>query len=512
MWLTWRKGTSMKKIKTPKLALCKFGNRLLRWVKKGNTYVPMTDADIDKKLKLTDSMPAKERKKARKAYVDECEIVADAKISDSLEKAPEHVPHTVRADLPKFLRQALLSLLALFDLFPGTSFGVDLVGDILCGFRASSLRKVEPALLFRTDIAIKSKVLEDALTAVVSQLVFNKSWEGKGCKIKQQPVLDFSKGQKWHIDFSKLIVRISKKRKIYYPVDYVDTAYLICHADTAQRDDALKYADNSFHVLSDCAKSTATGVIRVLSKDLKAVDPDALSRFTLPNPSVAVLLRHWTDGQNEDWASELISHAKGAIGTPDSRYISVSYDPVILRKAVRQEVLLDFLEHSEAIGLLTPEEHSTFIKKVETAGSEPVLRKAEDPEVVISVVRRFIQENREKIAQLGETITSKSGHFGAWRMINQEDVLIFDEKSFFPWYRSQIKGDETIDTSIFKDEKFDLIILRNLVASGKIKPQAEGNPRYRYNLYAKGEKNRINVVVFYKRELLPLSEEVTADD
>ncbi len=130
---------------------------------------------------------------------------------------------------------------------------------------------------------------------------------------------------------------------------------------------------------------------------------------------------------------------------------------------------------------------------------------------MLSVVRRFILENPEKIAQPDETITTKSGHVAAWRNITHEDVLIFDEKTFFPWYRSQIKGDDTIDASIFKEDKFELIILRNLVASGKIKPRGD-NPRYAYNLYSKGQANRINVVCFYSRELLPSSEEVTADD
>ena len=90
-------------------------------------------------------------------------------------------------------------------------------------------------------------------------------------------------------------------------------------------------------------------------------------------------------------------------------------------------------------------------------------------------------------------------------------MLVCDESVFFKWYCSQIKSDDTIDASIFKDDKFDLIILRNLVASGKIKPRGD-NPRYAYNLYSKGQANRINVVCFYSRELLPSSEEVTADD
>ena len=500
----------MKKTKAPKLAVCKFGKRLLRWKKKGGGYAPLSDIDLDRRLKLTDR-PERERKKARKAYEDECEIVADAKISGSLEKAPRHVPLTLKADLPIFLRMAVLALLALFDLFPGTSLGVDLVADTLCGFRCSSLRKVEAALVFRTDVATKSKDLEDALNAVVSQLVFNKSWKGKGCKIKQKPVLDYSKGQKWHIDFSKLIVRISKKRKVYHPVDYFDTTCLICHADKEQRDDALPHLVNSFHVLLNCAKSTAPHVLNVSDKDLKALDPEALDRFTLPNPSVAVLLRHWSDDQTETWAAEMISRAKQAIGNPDSRYVNVSFDPVILRKAVRREVLLDFLEWSKEDELLTPDEYDIYVQRIDTAGSEPVLRKAEDPEVVISVVRRFILENPEKIAQPDEDISPKSGHVAAWRTINNEGGLIYDEKTFFPWFRSQIKGDETIDASIFKVEKFDLIILKNLVTSGKIKPRGD-NPRYVYNLYARGQSNRINVIFFYRRELVPPSEEVIADD
>ena len=329
--------------------------------------------------------------------------------------------------------------------------------------------------------------------------------------MKQIPVLDYAPGNRWFIDFSRLIIKIKRKKKVFHPVAFVNSAVLVCQAEKDQRDEALPHLGGSFHLLVNCAKSNAPGVITVSDKDLKGVDTDAPSRFTLKHPSVAVLLRHWTDSQSEAWASEMIARAKDAIGIHDSRIVGIAYDPVTLRKAVRREVLLDFLEQSEAIGLLTPDEHSTFINKVETAGAAPVPRKAEDPEVVLSVVRRFILENSEKIAQPDEDITPKSGHVAAWRTINHDDVLVFDEKAFFPWYRSQIKGDDTIDASIFKDDKFDLIILRNLVADGKIKPHGD-NPRYAYNLYAKGKANRINVVCFYSRELLLPSEEVTAGD
>ena len=329
--------------------------------------------------------------------------------------------------------------------------------------------------------------------------------------MKQLPVLDYAQGHRWYIDFSRLTIKIKRKKKLFHPVDFVNSAVLVLHAEKERRDEALPHLGDSFHVLLNCAKSNAPGVITVSDKDLKAVDTDALSRFTHNSTSVAVLLRHWTETQCEEWASEMIARAKQAIGNPDSRFVNVSYDPVILRKAVRREVLMDFLARNEALGLLSHEEHAAFVEKVETAGTAPVLRKAEDPEVVLSVVRRFILENSEKIAQPDEDITPKSGHVAAWRTINHDDVLVFDEKAFFPWYRSQIKGDDTIDASIFKDDKFDLIILRNLVADVKIKPHGD-NPRYAYNLYAKGKANRINVVCFYSRELLLPSEEVTAGD
>lgn len=499
----------MKSKKTPKIVECKFGNEKLRWLKKEDDYALLSDAVLDRKLKLT-VKPEKERKRARKTFLKSCKTVANAKIPVPFEKAPCYVPLTRAADLPLFLRMAVLALLALFDLFPGASFGVDLVADILCGFRCSSLRKVEPALDFRTDVATKNGELKKILSSIFSQLVFFTKWKGHGCKVKQFPVQDYSFGARWFIDFSRLIIKIKRKKKVYHPVAYVNSAVLVCYAEKERRDDVLKHLGDCFCVLLNCAKSS--GVLTLSDKDLRSNNQIALDRFTLKTPSVAVLLRHWTESQCEEWAAEMIARAKQAIGTPDSHLINVSYDPVTLRKAVRREVLLDFLEQSEAIGLLTPEEHFTYINKVETAGNEPVLRKAEDPEVVLSTVRRFITDNPDKVAQPDEEITPKSGHVAAWRSISHEDVLIFDVNAFFPWYRSQIRENDTIDASIFKSNGFDLTILKLWAKAGIIKRRSETNPRYKYNLYASGDMNRIEVVAFYGRELLLPSEGVSASD
>lgn len=501
----------MKKSKTPKIAICKIGEEKLHWLKKEDDYVLLSDTDLDRKLKLTDR-PEKERKKARKAYMDNCKIVAEAKCSGGLKKAPKYIPLTRKADLPIFLRMGLLALLALFDLFPGSSFGVDLIADILCGFRCRSLRKVEPALVFRTDVVTKNRGLEALLCPVFSHLVFRTEWKGQKCKVHQVPVLDYALEHRWFIDFSRLTITFKrKKKKVFHPVPYANSAVLVLHAEKEQRDEALPHLVGCFHVLLNCAKSNAPSVITVTDKDLKTIDTDALSRFTLKIPSVAVLLRHWTESQSEEWAAEMISRAKLAIGTPDSHFTNVSYDPVTLRKAVRREVLLDFIAKTEAHGLLSHEDHDAFVEKVETAGMAPVLRKAEDPEVVLSVVRRFILENPEKIAPPDETITRKSGYFGAWRTINGDDFCVCDAETFFPWYRSQIKVDDTIEKSVFREKKFDLIILKNLVSACSIKPRTQTDPRYVFNLYEKGDKKRIHVVAFFKERLLHPKEVMAGD-
>ena len=216
----------MKSKKTPKIVECQFGDEKLRWEKKDGGYGPLSDTDLDRKLKLTDR-PKKERKRARKDFLKGCKTVATAKISSRLKKAPKYVPDARKADLPMYLKLGLMALLALFDLFPGTSFGVDLVADILSGFRCSSLRKVEPALVFRTDVATKNRDLESLLCTVFSHLVYRTEWKGQKCKVKQVPVLDYAHGPRWFIDFSRLTIKIKRKRKVYHPVDCSNSAVLV---------------------------------------------------------------------------------------------------------------------------------------------------------------------------------------------------------------------------------------------------------------------------------------------
>ena len=379
-----------------------------------------------------------------------------------------------------------------------------ILSDILCGPHCQALRQAEPD--FRPVISLNSnrpeimKFFKSLLKA--SATVQHWGSEHKRMRIHRKAILDFRVplgSYPRHIqDFSQCKCSVRKYKPLKFPFPYNDTPVLLISADSSQIREAAPYLENAAVILLNSAAGDFDPT-KLTTSHTAAYDPAVIVTLKENRCKIAKLLRWWWALDGEDaWAAKIVREARASFGNPGSQYIRVELDPKKFRDAIRYRVLLSFLDELEANHIMTAEELDTYrqgAKDVfDPAPPEPVaMRRAEDPDVFLEVMKELAAKNAEKIIHEDERFVKSGNPFGAWRTINKEQYLVMLEDAWAKSYAKAVRSKKNIDDSFFQAEHWERDLQHILADHGFIK-QASSGYRYRYDLMGNGKRDSTYVV------------------
>ena len=235
---------------------------------------------------------------------------------------------------------------------------------------------------------------------------------------------------------------------------------------------------------------------RMSRGDLQSLDPSVVERLQKEGPLASAVLAGWWEERSKAAARSIVQEAKRTLGKPDSRFVSVVYDPKLLGGAIRHQTLLTFLKVLEESGVLAPEELAPYraaVKQVYDPDPEPEVpvRHAEVPEVFLKIIKELTAGGH--IAGRDERFTRADKYLGAWREISGVCHLVLLEGDWKKAYAKAARAREDLDVSILRQEGWERKLLKSLAETGYIKAPNVGY-RYRYDLLENGTRDTTYVV------------------
>ena len=408
--------------------------------------------------------------------------------------------------------QAFLHVISLFST-PSTGFRI--VSHILAGLHGAAVHQEAPSIRFALSISDQSDAVINAFTTLVKAIVPYGCWKGKHCTLKRAAVLDCRSRRSLtgvHIqDFSKLKIKLHQspendlercKIKLSLPEAYVDTVAAIIGADSAFLREADPFLRKCTTFLIGCS-SNDWGAARLTSTEVSAYDPAVIEEIKTHSSKIGSVLRFWWehdgDGvENESvWAQKVIAEAKASFGKPDSRYVSVTFDPKKMRDAVAYRFFLEFLDFCVHRGWLAGEQAAAY-----RTGAEEVfdpkpqldtpLRSMEQPEVFQQIMCQIQADQVDKILQADQPYVKGAKKLGAYREISGELFFIMLEDE---WAKCYLKAARKtgVDVSFAQRSNWERELQKILCEAGVIKAPSSGY-RYRYDLFGNGTRDKTYVV------------------
>lgn len=463
--------------------------------------IPVKDTKWRSKIHHYRHMTDKARARFRQKKLKKAKIVCEAHAPQRLPNARKKldVQHLVRNPQQQDYRTGLITLLSLAALFPDRAIGYTLIATILCGLQAYALRRVDRS--FSAVMAVTcAEQLHPLFISLIHSIIPRNKWTGKHCVIKRDSVLDFSQYSASIQNFSRVKVKRKKIRSVDLPFPYVDTVALAVQAKDSQWKAVSTYLQDAAVIFLNCTLSSGWGPKKLPHFSITQYDPKLANDIIANASYMAVLLRLWWEAEGvESWADAVIQRAKASFGKQDDRYVSVEFDPKKLRSAVYYQVLLDFFNWAQRLGLMTAEELEPYRKAVKDVfDPDPVVpnppRRAEDPDVFLSVMRTLVAEHSNCIAAVDVPYRKNQKQFSAaWREIGGNRYLVILESVWKTAYAKALRADKGIDDSILRQEDWALDIQKALVKNDCIKAASSGY-RYRYDLFRNGTKDNTYVL------------------
>ena len=468
----------------------------LYWIKTSSGYRPLNERELARRIPFYSELNDKARERHLNLYLANAKIIVQAKVPailpntrKTLKSIPRRYPN-----LPDY-QAGTTAFLQLIDLFQKPEVGLALICDILCGLRCAALRESEPG--FRPVLSIPShdaKVIEVFKTVVTTVVTRNK-WYGKNCTIKRASILDFRFTDPLvgrHLqDFNRVQVKVKKREGITTPISYQDTLVLIIGANNAQMNEVSPYLENASSILLNSSPRDL-GPEKFSADAVASYDPNILERLGKHRAEIAAVLRTWWAAEEEDvWAQNVVSEARGTFGKMDSKYIAVYLNPQKLRRAIQYQVLQSFFAEVELLGWINANALSEYRQTAKAVfDPDPIVETPpkcmEDPNVFLELMGQFSQEQHDRILQEPEPFVKVKKPLAAYRTISNERHLIMLESTFKTVYSKAARNAKGIDTSFLQKDKWERELQKIMSQSGVIKEATSGY-RYRYGLYGSKE-------------------------
>lgn len=418
------------------------------WLETKQGFQFLDERLIAKHITNYRNLNEKAREKTLYRFLDECELVVDAKASLYLPNARYRYRNdmSIKQDFSdEEIAQAIHVFLSLTELFESARTNYMLVSYVLAGLHSSSIRRAAPDVRFAVSIPGRSDEVAHIFSTITEAIVNKHRWKGKHCKLKREAVLkcqSFSTYIGKHLqDFSSIRIKAPKtassnRETLCVPAKYVDTVVTILGADSGFLREAEPYMVNACVFLVGCSKSDWS-TMRISSNDIARYDPTILRTVKEGSAAIAAMLRKWWsyfDAENR-WAAELVMQSRASFGKPDSRYISVTIDPKKLRNAIAYRVFLSFLQFTVEQEWLSENEVSPYQLAAKAVfDPEPVENKSvhrmEQPETFLTLMRRLVEEHADDIVPPEECFEKSRHHLGAIRSINKIKYLVMPEESW----------------------------------------------------------------------------------
>ena len=327
-------------------------------------------------------------------------------------------------------------------------------------------------------------------------------WKQSGCKIRRAAILDYTQAAALSIhmiEHSRIKVTGKGIHGARIPFPYTDTVALVKGANSAQLREAAPYLENAAVILLNCSASEFLPT-RLPPSSVAAYDPEVLARLRQTQDYIAALLRFWWSSvKDEDvWAREIVSQARQSFEKPDSRYVQCEPDPKLLRKAIRYQVLLSFLDMLEAHQMLDQETLDRCRQEARDVfdpapAVKNVLLQADQPEVFLDLMQKIVAQYPDSIVDEDSHFVKSQKHLAAWRTISKKQYLVFPEDQWAKAYKKVACSTGNIDPSYFQRNGWERELQKTLCQHHLIKEPSSGY-RSRYDLYENGTRDTTYVV------------------
>ena len=389
-----------------------------------------------------------------------------------------------------------LTLLRAVELYRTPRAGMLLVATLLAGLHAHALKGIDPSLFFSIALPA-SDVNTEAARQLVNACVTRNRWKMNTAIIQRESIIDCSANQSLIgckvQDFTSAHPRKCKKLTAPYP--YIDTSAMILNADRNFMYAAAPLLSKAAVFLVNC-DTRDLRPIRLKTVETDAYDPDCLKILrTNRNHIASVLFDWWALDEEDRWAQNIVARAKQSFGPPDSRYVSVTYDPVKLRMAVLHQVVLSFLQFCAKCDWLTPEQSEHYqvlagqVFHPEAQSDKPTL-KIEDPMAFVPILRKALESSL--IIAKGEPYGKANKALGAYRTISGRQYLVMPEETWAKAFKRAAK-ELNFDISFTQRPHWSRTLQSILGEVGYIKTPSAG-VRYRYDLYGTGKRDSTYVI------------------
>ena len=496
----------------PKIIAFHRGDVTEYFIKTKEGFVPLTDRIMTKYIARFSDLSDKAKKREWKKWLESgVEIVREAEADPYLPNSHRKMRlgngqkrRPTREDLAK----GAASLFAIAHLWADQTAGYYILSTIVAGCHARALRQQLPSLCFMLSIRSDNTEMEKILRHIVHATVPRKKWKGDGCSIHRDPILEYPAFDNDLLTPAKLLsfsrIKIQGVKKFQVPCAYEDTAALLIGARSKQVHEAEPYIQNAAAILLNCGRGDQSP-LRLTTKNLEEYNPELLNRIAQDAPYIAAMLSWWwaryTIKEEAAWAQEMASRARKAFPFADTRFVRLEVDPKELRLQLLYQVLGDLIDQLELHGLLPAEQADCFRKEAagvfapEPPVPDPVppLRQANDPEVFLEVMRKLVADHSASIVSAEERYVKSKKFFGAWRTISNVRYLVMEECTWARQFAKAIKHMDGVAPFNPDDASQRLSLLRSL-GEQKITKMTGTNPRYRYDLFEGGTRDKTYVV------------------
>lgn len=460
--------------------------------KRDREYVPVDERFLAKKIPRFDELTEKARLEATKEFFSHCRIqeYAELKLLGTVENP---------ACDEENLKKGAKLLLSATELFENHEVGHRLVCLTLTSARCESLRRQMND--FRPIVMVKTN--EDAAISVFTEwfeaLEPRKKWKKRKnhVKIHREVILDFRNptiiGKKL-LDFNHCTL-VANKKKFQTPIPYDDVAIAVIAPSVQHLHELELYTEYAGMVLIGAVKGKYDCSV-VASKQAANVDDSLRQKIRENSLPLASVLDDWRYGADDEnaWAMEIADTVKKSFGKPDSRYRSVTFDPVKLQDAVYLAVFVSFLKYSLQKGWISVEEAEKYLvaaTEVFAPKAAAETGKMEEPDIFLDILRRWSQAPERKIASQEVEFPSKDID-GAIRDISGEKYLVLPEDWLKKVYLKEIRRTKC-DCSFAERPDWMQKIQREWCEAGILKHHGK-NYRYRYDLYGTGSRDKTYVL------------------
>ena len=306
------------------------------WYRKNprEEFIRLTEETLNRKIPLFNVLVEKERQKRAEAFLKNCEVKWSGKINNL---------NTVKAPTDDFgmLKMGAQLFFEMSELFENHGAGYQLVAMCLTSARCESLQEYlqdfHPVLFVRTC----AEETVDIVTSWIHLIDPRQHWKKKGKrrpKVYRTPVLDYRKPSivgRNLLDFNSATVKLKKAKKVHTPIPYDDVLIAVVGADVKQIHELQPYAESAGLILVNSAKAGYEGTC-LSDRYLAAVDDELFCQIQEHSLAMASVFYEWRcdEGDENEWADQIVKKAKASFGKPDSRYRSVVFDPAKLQNAV----------------------------------------------------------------------------------------------------------------------------------------------------------------------------------